>query len=56
LRCAVAVGLAEFVAVAGLLVAALTLYLNWSQRRSDAADKAATATGPASITGSPTGA
>ncbi|MBZ6381461.1 hypothetical protein [Sphingomonas sanguinis] len=36
--------LAEFVAVAGLLVAALTLYLNWSQRRSDAADKAATAT------------
>ncbi|MCT8002105.1 hypothetical protein NZL82_09470 [Sphingomonas sanguinis] len=35
--------LAEFVAVAGLLVAALTLYLNWSQRRSDAADKAATA-------------
>lgn len=35
--------LAEFVAVAGLLVAALTLYLNWSQRRSDAADRAATA-------------
>ncbi|MDQ1156173.1 hypothetical protein QE385_000500 [Sphingomonas sp. SORGH_AS 950] len=35
--------LAEFVAVAGLLVAALTLYLNWSQRRSDAADKAAAA-------------
>ncbi|WP_322963731.1 hypothetical protein [Sphingomonas fuzhouensis] len=35
--------LAEFVAVAGLIVAALTLYLNWSQRRSDAADRAATA-------------
>ena len=35
--------LAEFVAVAGLMVAALTLYLNWSQRRSDAQDKAATA-------------
>lgn len=35
--------LAEFVAVAGLLVAALTLYLNWSQRRNDAADKAAAA-------------
>ena len=35
--------LAEFVAVAGLMVAALTLYLNWSQRRSDAADKAAAA-------------
>lgn len=35
--------LAEFVAVAGLCVAALTLYLNWSQRRSDAADRAATA-------------
>ncbi|WP_343525244.1 hypothetical protein [Sphingomonas sp.] len=35
--------LAEFVAVAGLIVAALTLYLNWSQRRSDAADKAASA-------------
>ena len=35
--------LAEFVAVAGLMVAALTLYLNWSQRRSDAEDKAATA-------------
>ncbi|GAA3269776.1 hypothetical protein GCM10020258_42830 [Sphingomonas yabuuchiae] len=36
--------LAEFVAVAGLMVAALTLYLNWSQRRSDAEDKAASAT------------
>ncbi len=35
--------LAEFVAVAGLMVAALTLYLNWSQRRSDAEDKAVTA-------------
>lgn len=35
--------LAEFVAVAGLLVAALTLYLNWSQRRSDADDRAAAA-------------
>lgn len=35
--------LAELVAVAGLLVAALTLYLNWSQRRSDAADRAAVA-------------
>ena len=35
--------LAEFVAVAGLIVAALTLYLNWSQRRSDAADKVAAA-------------
>ena len=35
--------LAEFVAVAGLMVAALTLYLNWSQRRSDAEDKAASA-------------
>ncbi|MEG3090045.1 hypothetical protein [Sphingomonas sp. PB1R3] len=35
--------LAEFVAVAGLLVAALTLYLNWSQRRSDAADRASAA-------------
>jgi hypothetical protein len=35
--------LAEFVAVAGLMVAALTLYLNWSQRRSDADDRAAAA-------------
>ncbi|MFN3674597.1 MAG: hypothetical protein ACK4TC_01360 [Sphingomonas pseudosanguinis] len=35
--------LAEFVAVAGLIVASLTLYLNWSQRRSEAADKAASA-------------
>jgi hypothetical protein len=32
--------LAEFVALAGLIVAGLTLYLNWSQRRNDAADKA----------------
>lgn len=35
--------LAEFVAVAGLIVASLTLYLNWSQRRGEAADKAASA-------------
>ena len=35
--------LAEFVAVAGLMDAVLTQYLNWSQRRSDAQDKAATA-------------
>ncbi|MGE7204474.1 hypothetical protein ACQKJZ_02215 [Sphingomonas sp. NPDC019816] len=35
--------LAEFVAIAGLIVASLTLYFNWSQRRSDAADKRAAA-------------
>lgn len=33
--------LAEFVAVAGLLIAAATLWLNWSDRRADEAEKAA---------------
>lgn len=32
--------LAEFVAVAGLLIGAATLYLNWSDRREDKAEKA----------------
>jgi hypothetical protein len=32
--------LAEFVAVAGLLIGALTLYLNWSDRREEREDKA----------------
>lgn len=32
--------LAEFVAVAGLLIGATTLYLNWSDRREERADKA----------------
>lgn len=32
--------LAEFVAVAGLLIGALTLYLNWSDREQDRAEKA----------------
>jgi predicted RecA/RadA family phage recombinase len=35
--------LAEFVAVAGLLIGALTLYLNWSDRRADEAEKASAA-------------
>ena len=32
--------LAEFVAVAGLLIGALTLYLNWADRREERADRA----------------
>ncbi|WP_375285809.1 hypothetical protein [Sphingomonas sp.] len=32
--------LAEFVAVAGLLIGALTLYLNWSDRQEERADRA----------------
>ncbi|MGQ7355397.1 hypothetical protein ACTGXY_11450, partial [Streptococcus suis] len=35
--------LAEVVAVAGVLIAALTLYLNFVDRRADQADKAAAA-------------
>lgn len=35
--------LAEFVAVAGLLIGAATLYLNWADRQEDRADKAAVA-------------
>ena len=31
--------LAEFVAVAGLLIGAATLYLNWSDRREDRVEK-----------------
>lgn len=34
--------LAEVVAVAGVLIAALTLYLGWADRRADEAEKAAT--------------
>lgn len=34
--------LAELVAVAGMLIAALTLYLNWSENREEAAARAAT--------------
>lgn len=37
------VTLAELVAVAGVLIAALSLWQNWSDRRADAADKAAAA-------------
>ncbi|WP_374944028.1 hypothetical protein [Sphingomonas sp.] len=37
------VTLAELVAVAGVLIAALSLWQSWSDRRADAADKAATA-------------
>jgi len=33
--------LAEFVAVAGLIIAAIGLWMNWSDRRADLADKAA---------------
>lgn len=39
--------LAEFVAVAGLLIGALTLYSNWSDRRADEASKAAEQAGAA---------
>ncbi len=35
--------LAEAVAVAGVLIAALTLYLSWSEKRDERAEKAATA-------------
>ncbi|MDP1026153.1 hypothetical protein Q5H91_02925 [Sphingomonas sp. KR1UV-12] len=38
------VSLAEAVAVAGVLIGALTLWMNWSDRRADQADKAATQT------------
>ena len=38
------VTLAELVAVAGVLIAAATLYLNWSGRRADEAARAAQAT------------
>lgn len=34
------ISLAEFVAVAGLLIGAATLYLNWSDRQQDKAEKA----------------
>ena len=34
------ISLAEFVAVAGLLIGAATLYLNWSDRREDKAERA----------------
>lgn len=37
------INLAELVAVAGVVIAALSLYLSWSDRREAAADKAATA-------------
>lgn len=37
------INLAELVAVCGLLIGALTLWLNWSDRRDAAAEKAATA-------------
>ena len=53
--------LAEFVAVAGLLIGAVTLYLNWSDRREDkaAAAKAAATEGKAksvaTLTGEPKG-
>lgn len=33
------INLGEFVAVAGLLIAGVSLYLNWSDRRADQADK-----------------
>lgn len=53
--------LAEFVAVAGLLIGAVTLYLNWSDRREDKAEaaKAAATEGKAksvaTLTGEPKG-
>ena len=37
------INLAELVAVAGVVIAALGLYVSWSDRRESAADKAATA-------------
>lgn len=37
------INLGEFVAVAGLLIAGASLYLNWSDHRADEADKRATA-------------
>ncbi len=33
------INLGEFIAVAGLIIAAVSLYLNWSDRRADDADK-----------------
>jgi hypothetical protein len=41
------VSLAEIVAVAGLLIGALTLWMNWSDRRADQADKTAAQTAEA---------
>lgn len=41
------VTLAEVVAVAGVMIGALTLWLSWSDRRQDQADKAATETAEA---------
>ena len=41
--------LAELVAVAGVVIAALGLYLTWSDRRETAADKVATATAAARL-------
>lgn len=41
------ISLAEFVAVAGLLIGALTLWSNWSDRRADEASKAAEQAGAA---------
>lgn len=41
------VTLAEVVAVAGVVIAALTLYSNWADRRADQAERVATATSEA---------
>lgn len=43
--------LAELVAVAGVVIAALSLYLSWSDRRAAEADKAATAASEAKARG-----
>jgi hypothetical protein len=41
--------LAEFVAVASVLIGAIGLYLSWSDRREAAAERAATASGKAKV-------
>ena len=45
------INLAELVAVAGVVIAALSLWLTWSDRRDSAADKAASAAAEASERG-----